>query len=1315
MVKKLIFLLIASGFPVLEAATTTVLGNTLQATFNSSQNGDTIIVPAGTYTVDTGEPYFHIDQAITVVGQGGTVTLEAPSGSGIGLAIRGSNISVSNLIVNGGVTGVNVGAQNESPISGITLTNLTVNPSTSGSGHGMAFYNASNVTVDSCTVGPSTVHGIYVTAPTGSTTTNVLIRNTTVQQAGAGSGILIGQSNFTYLYNDTVDLSQQQHGIYFSTASYGTIEACTVVQADVNGIFLDLNSNNNLVMSNTVQQTETGHAFAVKDSNYNELTGNTVTGSGFHAFELIGAAFNRVEKNQISGQKSDGIVITPGDTVLPGESAVRQSQNNYLAKNHIVSNGLAAGRTSGTGIWLNDGSNGTYVFGNSATGVPEAGLTSFNSSSSYIRGNELFGNGEAGILWWNADSASGFAAPTNTVFHYNYSHDNPTNGNILFRGAVNSDVGYNFFSGTNVTASPKTDGGIVFQNWTQNSVASGGSSNTTVYLNTIKDVSQGAGVEPGTTGAIFFENRFINAGLEYSISPAGVQWDASRFLGGNYWTGSAANGNPSNGAVTYNNFVIDAAGDLSTSSGPYVDKFPYASTTLGMSGTITVVQPVAGQVAAAGSLKTIAWKSQGCVFVNITYTNGGAPQTIATNYPDYGYYHWTVPTNLPAGSNYAIQLTCLDGSGTAFGSGGTSGTFIVGTADLVLLAPGPDLMVNAGATIKVGWRKSASTGAVNVLMAYDGGAWNALASNVSAADYVDVTLPGGVNSNRVQFMVQAANNVNMRDETDGYCTIRGGSAKFTNPNINTGSVLIGSVVELEWISPQNSYSVNLVFWDSSANMFRPLATGLPDYGKLTCFVPEYWMTGSYVQATFWDASGNSLGSVSSPAFNIFYTDTAGSLIPLYRLYSNVTKEHLYSTDENEYNVLGTEGWSQEGIVGQLISGPNVVSAVQSIPYYRLYNAQILNHLWTTDRNEYFTLRLEGGWHAEGVIGYIMPSSVADTVSFTRLVYNWPPYYHLWTTDPNEVSVLSSGGGWTIEGVVGYLFTTSATLTGNDLRGPAMAMAVPAKSESASGRVESSSAKGATAAAETPGMRKERAAPVLEAVLNGASRKDAGAITPGETVHLVGSQLGPDLAVTAEVSAGRKIPNDTSEARVYFDEISAPVLFASSDEIRAIVPKEVNGRLGVRVKVEYGDLVSNEIDMRIAESAPGLFTADGSGTGQIAAVNREGGPNSAINPAVPGSEVAFSMTGEGMDYPVRDTGLVPSAGDVSRAVLPVTADIGGEPAEVLFVGSAPGLPGSVLVRVRVPYDAQAGSQIPIWVSVGSVNSQPGVTIAVKAHD
>jgi hypothetical protein len=144
---------------------------------------------------------------------------------------------------------------------------------------------------------------------------------------------------------------------------------------------------------------------------------------------------------------------------------------------------------------------------------------------------------------------------------------------------------------------------------------------------------------------------------------------------------------------------------------------------------------------------------------------------------------------------------------------------------------------------------------------------------------------------------------------------------------------------------------------------------------------------------------------------------ARGTVPMYRLYSHITKEHLYTTDTNEYAVLGTRGWVQEGIAYTMFSSGGSYDAQYAIPLYRMYHGGIQQHHWTTDSNEVMSLAAGGAWSYEGIPGYVLPVAGAGTTPLYRLSYFNPPL-HLWTTDLNEKNVLFTQYGWAYEGIVG---------------------------------------------------------------------------------------------------------------------------------------------------------------------------------------------------------------------------------------------------------------------------------------------------------
>jgi len=179
-----------------------------------------------------------------------------------------------------------------------------------------------------------------------------------------------------------------------------------------------------------------------------------------------------------------------------------------------------------------------------------------------------------------------------------------------------------------------------------------------------------------------------------------------------------------------------------------------------------------------------------------------------------------------------------------------------------------------------------------------------------------------------------------------------------------------------------------------------------------------------------DASFNSV--TDNTTTTLLVMPTNGTEVPVYRLFSQVTKEHLYTADLNEYNTLGSEGWDQEGLAYNDYNGLVTIGGVTTIPLYRLYNIPDQQHLWTTDPNEYNTLKdFVGTWSVDGISGYIFPANgnastslaaVPGSAALYRMSWPFNPAadIHLWTTDLNEYDTDAATYGWTKEGIIGYV-------------------------------------------------------------------------------------------------------------------------------------------------------------------------------------------------------------------------------------------------------------------------------------------------------
>ncbi len=219
------------------------------------------------------------------------------------------------------------------------------------------------------------------------------------------------------------------------------------------------------------------------------------------------------------------------------------------------------------------------------------------------------------------------------------------------------------------------------------------------------------------------------------------------------------------------------------------------------------------------------------------------------------------------------------------------------------------------------------------------------------------------------------------------------------------------------------------------------------------------------------------------------------------------------------------------------------------------------------------------------------------------------------------------------------------------------------------------------------------------------------VSPGQIVTITGTGLGPAVGVVARASAAGAIDTRLADVRVLFDGVPAPLLFVRNDQINAIVPYSLYGRVNTRVQVEAGASFSIPIDVKVVNSAPGLFTTGSSGRGQVAALNVDYTLNSMANPAQRGSVIMVFGTGEGQTDPAGQDGRIIST-DLRRPLLRVTARIADRPVEVMYAGSASTLvSGALQVNIRIPPDIEPGT-LPLVIQVGEAVTQSGATIVVR---
>lgn len=251
-------------------------------------------------------------------------------------------------------------------------------------------------------------------------------------------------------------------------------------------------------------------------------------------------------------------------------------------------------------------------------------------------------------------------------------------------------------------------------------------------------------------------------------------------------------------------------------------------------------------------------------------------------------------------------------------------------------------------------------------------------------------------------------------------------------------------------------------------------------------------------------------------------------------------------------------------------------------------------------------------------------------------------------------------------------------------------------------------------------------PQVVAVVDSASYAQ-GTISPGQIITIFGLGLGPaSLTLFNPSVPAPQIPNAlpyTGPATsVTIGGIPAPILYTSANQVSVIVPYGVTGASADLV-LTYDTLASQPFSLALAAATPGVYTTDASGRGQGAILNyniatNDYTLNSTATPASRGGIIVLYVSGIGQtnDSTANPTTAASTLIPANSVVTPagaVSVTIGGIAASVIGAVSPVGsVPGLLQVNVTVPSSAPAGAAVPVIVNIGGIDSQAGVTMAIR---
>jgi uncharacterized protein (TIGR03437 family) len=267
------------------------------------------------------------------------------------------------------------------------------------------------------------------------------------------------------------------------------------------------------------------------------------------------------------------------------------------------------------------------------------------------------------------------------------------------------------------------------------------------------------------------------------------------------------------------------------------------------------------------------------------------------------------------------------------------------------------------------------------------------------------------------------------------------------------------------------------------------------------------------------------------------------------------------------------------------------------------------------------------------------------------------------------------------------------------------LVVTVHAQSTSPRLEGSAQVGGTLQAN----------PVVPIVGSGGAVSAAsyrGPFAPGSLIAIFGSNLAETLAESP------RLPWETelAGARVVLGGRVLPLQFASNGQINAMVPYDLPANTTQQLIVRKGVRLSSPEAVTVASAQPSVFTKDrsGEGPGIVSAVRTDGTYVLLVDPQNPvraGDVLIVYCEGLGPTNPPVPAGAMVPSDRLYEAANPVTATVGGQPAQVLFAGLVSGFTGLYQVNIVVPAGVPPGDDVPATLTSAGLTSR-AVTIAVR---
>jgi uncharacterized protein (TIGR03437 family) len=217
------------------------------------------------------------------------------------------------------------------------------------------------------------------------------------------------------------------------------------------------------------------------------------------------------------------------------------------------------------------------------------------------------------------------------------------------------------------------------------------------------------------------------------------------------------------------------------------------------------------------------------------------------------------------------------------------------------------------------------------------------------------------------------------------------------------------------------------------------------------------------------------------------------------------------------------------------------------------------------------------------------------------------------------------------------------------------------------------------------------------------------VTPGSIAAVFGSNLAIGQSGSLVTTP---LPTSLQQSSFMIGGVAAPLYFASPGQVNLQIPWELAGQTQASVIATVAGVASNTQLVSLTGFAPGIFSTDGSGTGQgailVAPTAQAAAPGT---PVLRGGYISIYATGLGAVTNQPATGAAAQSVPLSVTLATPTVTIGGVAAQVIYSGLAPTLVGLYQVNAQVPAAVSPDNAVPVVIIIGGATSNT-VTIAVQ---